>query len=131
MIDISGVQVLIVDDDEWLVDELSRRLEAAGCVLRIAGDGIAAIDSIDQQTPDVIILDIMLPGANGIGLLHELQSYSDTGKIPVIILSSSVESVDTKQLRPYGVVDVIDKSTMKPGDIVTAIRRSRGGSDEN
>lgn len=125
MIDISGVRVLVIDDDKWLVDELSRRLLAVDCVVDSAGDGVEAIDMIDQRLPNVIVLDIMLPGANGISLLHELQSYSDTGKIPVIILSSSVAAADSKRLAPYGVVDVIDKSTMLPGDIVTAIRRSR------
>lgn len=125
MIDISGVRVLVIDDDKWLVDELSRRLVAAGCLVDSAGDGVEAIDMIDQKLPNIIVLDIMLPGANGISLLHELQSYSDTAKIPVIILSSSVAAADLKQLDPYGVVDVIDKSTMLPGDVIAAVRRSR------
>lgn len=125
MIDVTGLRVLIVDDDKWLVDELRRRLTAAGCLVDGAGDGIEAIDKIDQALPEAIVLDIMLPGANGISLLHELQSYSDTGMIPVIILSSSVEVADSKRLSPYGVTDVIDKATMMPDDVVSAIRRSQ------
>lgn len=114
--------VLVVEDDKWLAEQYGRQLSAAGFVVRIASDGIAAMDMIDAARPDAIVLDVFLPGPNGVVLLHELQSHSDIAKIPVIVCTASAADIPKGSLDSYGVRRVLDKTTMEPLDVVAAVR---------
>ena len=70
-------RVLVIDDDEWLAKLFTRRLEHNGMVAQSAPNAIEALDLIDSFQPEVIILDLFMPGPNGLVLLHELQSHDD------------------------------------------------------
>lgn len=116
--------VLIVEDDTWQSEHIARQLERAGYRTQIAAHALEAIDKVDHSRPDVIVLDMMLPAANGMTLLHELRSHADLAHIPVIICSA--ESYSLKDLQPYGVVAVLDKTTMTNDDIVRTVRKAIG-----
>lgn len=116
--------VLIVDDDEWLAQDYGRMLEQQGYATSHAAHALQAIDSCDQHTPDVILLDLFLPGPNGLTLIHELQSHQDLAKIPIILCSTSGSDISPQQAKPYGVVAVLDKSTLQPQDVVAAVRKA-------
>ena len=77
---------------------------------------------IDEALPDVIILDMLLPVTSGLTLLHELQSYSDTATIPVVMCTSMADILTLDELRPYGVRRLLDKVTMQPADIAASVR---------
>ncbi len=104
-------KVLIIDDDTWLSDTFSRILKAHQWDVRVCHDAHKAIDVIDEWLPSVILLDVVLPHANGIGLIHELQSYDDTKDIPVVLCTSLEIDIPLKE---YGIYDVLDKATMTP-----------------
>jgi CheY-like chemotaxis protein len=88
------------------------------------GDGVAAMEALDDgELPSLIILDVMLPATSCFAILHELQSYIDAAKIPVLILSGVGESLDADDLREYGVVGVLDKAKFKPGEILDYAER--------
>lgn len=114
--------VLIVEDDRWQAELLARQIENAGYSIELCGDGIAAFAAIDQRKPDVIILDMMLPGPNAMVFLHELRSHADLMTIPVIMCSTT--PLDLQTLQPYGVTVTLDKATMHPDDVVVAVRKS-------
>lgn len=116
-------RVLVIDDDEWLAKLLARRLEHGGLTVRVALNSIEALDLIDDFHPNVIILDLLMPGPNGLVLLHELQSHDDLGRIPVVVCTTSAREVRLEQLRPYGVRLLLDKTTMQPDDIMAAVRK--------
>lgn len=115
-------QVLVVEDDAWQAEHIERQLRRAGYSVERAAHGLAAIDAVDQQTPDVVLLDLMLPGGNGLTLLHELQSHADLAQIPVVVCSTEPLKLD--DLRPYGVRSVLDKTTMTNADLGEAIGRA-------
>ena len=117
------LRVLVIDDDEWLAKLLARRLEHGGLTVRAALNSIEALDLIDDFHPNVIILDLLMPGPNGLVLLHELQSHDDLGRIPVVVCTTSAREVTLEQLRPYGVRLLLDKTTMQPDDIMAAVRK--------
>lgn len=112
--------VLVVEDDKLLAECLVRWLESCGYEARVAGDAQAAVDALDIQRPAVVLLDILLPGANGLQVLHTLRSYADVAEIPVVVCSNSVDGL-TSQLRAYGVQDVIDKATLNRERLCSAI----------
>jgi CheY-like chemotaxis protein len=114
--------VLLVEDDAWLADVESGALRSAGFDVRVAPNALAAIDIVDTMQPDAIVLDVLLAGSTGFALLNELQSYSDTATIPVILCTSIAEQLNAVQLKQYGVHRILDKTTMVPDDIVAAVR---------
>lgn len=115
--------VLIVEDDDWFAEQQIRTLAAAGFAALRVPHGLAAIEAIDRSKPDILILDIFLPGPNAVALLHELQSYPDLARLPVIVCSNSAADVPDGVLTAYGVRQVIDKTSMQPRDLAAAVRR--------
>ena len=117
--------VLLVDDDTWLADQAARyiRRELA-CEVLCASNGVEAMEILDEQRPDVIVLDLFMPGPNGLVLLHELQSHHDLASIPVVLCSNNASAVTLDELAAYGVVNLLDKGTMHPEDLVGALRKA-------
>jgi DNA-binding response OmpR family regulator len=115
-------KILIVEDDDWLADQHRRALEKAGYETVISPHALDAVVAIDDVKPDAIVLDILLTGNTGFTLLHELQSYSDTAIIPVVICSNVAEDLALESMAPYGVKRIVDKTTMLPDDIAAAVR---------
>lgn len=116
--------VLIVEDDEWLAEQHVRTLAAAGIRAEAVAHALAAIDSIDQALPDVLVLDVLLVGPNAFTLLHELQSHADLASIPVILCTNSADQLAEEDVEAYGVVRILDKAAMLPEDLVTAVKKA-------
>ena len=112
--------VLLVEDESLLAGCLERWLHADAHTVVIASDAQGAIDALDMVRPDVIVLDILLPGANGIQVLHTLCSHADLASIPVIICSSVVTKY-TPNLAAYGVKKVIDKTTLSRKNLCAVV----------
>jgi DNA-binding response OmpR family regulator len=115
-------KVLIVEDDEWLAEQYKILLTKFGYGVKGATNNQTAIDAVDDFKPDAILLDILLVGTTAFNLLHELKSYKDTANIPIIVCSNLADNLDFKKLEPYGVRRVLDKTTMKPDDIIVALK---------
>ena len=114
--------VLLVEDDMLLAKHFMRVLEQDGMHVVHAPHAGAAIQAIDRQPPDVIVLDVLLPAVSGFSLLHELRTYEDTAAIPTVVCTTMADDMPLETLRSYGVDRLIDKATMQPADIVTAVR---------
>lgn len=108
--------IFIVDDDREFA-ECTAKMVRKFCQDRVEifGNAIEAISGIDEEVPKLIFLDILLDGPDGFTFLNELMSYTDTAKIPVVIMSSL--KLSGQKLAEYGVVAVLDKAKMTPDDI--------------
>jgi len=82
------VTVLIVDDEVDITNYLGRVLSDAGMNVLIAHDGDEALDALGRQLPDLISLDLVMPGKSGIRVLMELRKNRDWSRIPVIIVTA-------------------------------------------
>ncbi len=82
----------------------------------------AAMNQLDDQLPDLIILDMLLAAETGMALLNEMRSYSDLAAIPVIVCTS-VEGVEQSQLAAYGVVAVLNKPSVTPAQMKQTLRQ--------
>lgn len=114
-------RVLIVESEPWMGDQYERSLALEGFTVQRATNAHAAIELIDEDPPSAIIMSMLLSGTSGVGLLHELQTYSDTAGIPVVVCGNTSE-LTFDELEPYGVRRILDSSTMKPQDVPAAIR---------
>lgn len=114
--------VFVIEDDLWQAEQYQRIIAAAGYDVRRYDSGITAIEAIDEMPPAVIVLDMLLAGTTGMTLMHELQSYKDTGEVPIVLCTNLAEHLELKDVAPYGVRRILDKTTMQPKDLVTAVR---------
>lgn len=119
--------ILLVEDDVWLAELYRDILQTIdGCKVLHAPNAEAALAHIDTSQLNLIILDMFLPQHNGIELLHELASYDDSSKVPVVILSSVSPNdfgMSDERWRQYGVQRYLDKSKTKPQDLVVAVKK--------
>ncbi len=104
--------VLLVEDESLLADSMTLTLTKAGYGVVCTQTSQAALDALDENRIALIVLDIFLPGGNGIQLLHEIKSHEDTAKIPVIVCTSAFRNVPFEALKKYGVDEVLDKSQL-------------------
>lgn len=104
--------IYIVEDNAIMADCIEK---AAKCNCRKFSNGIEAMSALEDELPELIFLDILLDGPNGFTFLNELMSYSDTAKIPIVIISSL--DFAGKDLSSYGVVGYLNKDTMLPQEI--------------
>ena len=85
-----GKDVLLVDDDNDIVTAIIAALADLGAAIRTTGNGNTAVEMIQQQTPDLLILDQMLPGRSGFLVLEKIRTLrKETGKPPVIMITAN------------------------------------------
>jgi len=98
--------VLVVEDEESFVEALTVGLPREGFELRVARDGIEAVNLFDVVRPDLVLLDLMLPGMSGIDVCRHIRKSSNT---PVIILTAKDSEVDTVVGLEVGADDYVTK----------------------
>jgi DNA-binding response OmpR family regulator len=113
--------VLVVESEPWLGDHYQRVLEADGFGVVRAAHAYSAMDAIDDALPDAVVMSLSLSGSSSLALLHELQTYIDTARIPVVVCSS-MQDLTMDELEPYGIRRLINARTMQPSDLPMAIR---------
>ncbi len=84
-------KILIVDDEPLIVDSLMYSLEREGFEVKGVGDGLMALDVIESYQPDLVVLDVLLPGMNGMEVCKQIRAKST---IPVIMLTARSEEMD-------------------------------------
>ena len=86
--------VLVVDDDEDNIRIISTMLLARGYEVRLARDGRGAVESIRQQRPDLVLLDVMMPGLDGMQVLDAIRADPRLASLPVILVTAKTEDQD-------------------------------------
>ncbi len=105
----SGPKILIVDDTPANIDVLDLFLEKEGYKISIAQSGESALDLADRISPDLILLDVMMPGIDGFETCRRLKSNDKTSDIPIIFITARNESADIIKGFSLGGVDYITK----------------------
>ncbi len=105
----SGKKILIIDDDQDLLLGLTPRLKANGYSVISAKDGISAIAVARKEAPDLIILDLGLPGGDGFVVLKRLKDLADIGATPVIVLSARNPAGNRERVLGAGAVAFFQK----------------------
>lgn len=120
-------KVLIVDDEEEFATTLAERLSLRGYDARVEGDGEGALAAVEASLPDVVVLDVKMPGIGGFEVLRRIKS--DHPQLPVILLTGHGATKDGMKGMELGAYDYL----IKPIDIMdliekmdAAIRTSRG-----
>ncbi len=90
--------VLVVEDDEAILEFLATTLEMEGYEVFSATDGQKGLDMIVQHHPGAVLLDLMMPGLDGFGVLEKMAERNDTAKIPVTVVSAYADAGPAREL---------------------------------
>jgi diguanylate cyclase (GGDEF)-like protein/PAS domain S-box-containing protein len=113
--------LLIVDDEESNRDMLSRRLQRQGFEVALAENGPQALDSIRKQAPDMVLLDIRMPGMSGMQVLQAIRRQYSSTQLPVIMVTAEGHSASIVEALQMGANDYVTK----PVDMPVALARIR------
>ena len=104
-----GATVLLVEDEDPLRRVMKDLLEREGYTVAEARDGIQALDQVDRHAPDIIMLDLNLPGLDGYGVLAQLRSRPATRRIPIIVLTAKGDEDNEVRVFELGADDFLTK----------------------
>ncbi len=97
-----SAKIMIVDDDPSIVRLMQFFLEREGYELIIAGNGLQALKKAETERPDLIMLDLMLPGVDGFEVCHRLRLKPTTADIPILMLSAKSDETDKNEAMKVG-----------------------------
>ncbi len=117
-----GEHVLVVDDDPFIARLLEIELRAAGYEVRVAADGVQALEAAQQRSPDLVLADVMMPNMDGFELTRRLRLDPRTASVSVIMLTARGLSADKLEGFSVGADDYI----VKPFDTPELLARIRG-----
>ncbi len=121
-------KILLIDDDQTLLELLSDHFRNAGWEVETAASGVAGLDIADQAVPDLIILDVMMPGMDGWKVCQHLRQRTDT---PIIMLTAKDQELDKLRGFRLGVDDYVTKPfsfaelTARAGAVLARVKKHR------
>lgn len=121
---LTGKTVMWVEDDAFLRDIISQKLSDKNCTLLTAVNSEETFDLLKGSKPDVIMLDILLPGMNGYEILEKLKSDEATKDIPVIILSNFGQKNEIERGINLGAEKFLIKATLTLDEVVSEIGKA-------
>jgi PAS domain S-box-containing protein len=123
------LKILVVDDDPATVELTAMRvLGIAGTVLRAYG-GAEAISLAQQQLPDLIVLDLMMPDVNGFDVVATLNERPETARIPILVVTAKQVTVEDRARLTGYVTAIVEKRQFDRGRFTTEIRRAMAGHE--
>ncbi|MBU1163799.1 MAG: response regulator transcription factor [Proteobacteria bacterium] len=128
-------RILVIEDEGHIAEGLKLNLSLQGYDVIIASDGVSGLKKWKEWIPDLIVLDIMLPGIDGLSVLQNIRLEDE--RIPILILSAKREPDDRIKGFSYGVDDYLSKPfnleefLLRVERLLTRVSWSRGGNDIN
>ncbi|GAA4942695.1 response regulator [Actinoplanes utahensis] len=116
----TGPTVLVVDDDETVRDLVTFKLQMAGFRTITAADGCTALTLVAESRPDLVVLDIAMPGMDGLSVCYRMHADPATAAIPVIMLSGMATDTDIDLAFVSGAEEYLSKP-VNPGELVRRV----------
>jgi len=115
-------KILIVEDDKFLRELIVKKLSNEGYDVIEAVDGEQGLLKIRDEKPDLVLLDLILPGIDGFEVLAQKKDEPFSASIPVIVLSNLGQKEDVDKGLNLGAVDYLIKAHFTPGEIIEKVR---------
>lgn len=120
-----GNRVLLIEDEPNIIEAISFILSRDGWEVTTHSDGATAMDRIREKSPDVLILDVMLPNRSGYDILQELRADDSTADLPVLMLTARGQKKDQSLAESYGVSRFMTKP-FSNSEVVACVRELAG-----
>ncbi len=115
-------KILLIEDDKFLRELIIQKLGKEGYEVAEAPEGEGGLLKMKEERPDLVLLDLILPGIDGFEVLSRMKKDSDLASIPVIILSNLGQRDDVQKGIDLGAEDYLIKAHFTPGEIVEKIK---------
>ncbi len=115
-------RVLLVEDEKNVILGVRTCLDAVGYDIEIVEDGQEALDAVNREYPDLILLDLLLPKVDGFEVLKTLKENEDTASIPVIVLTAKAEDEDRQRVMDLGADNYMTKP-FKPQELWDVLKQ--------
>ncbi len=114
-------KILIIEDDAFITGMYKTKLTMAGYDVKVAEDGEKGRAALEAETPDRLLLDIILPKVDGFRILEEVRKNPKTKNLPVILLTNLGQKVDVERGLALGADDYMIKAHFTPSEVVEKI----------
>ena len=121
-----SIEVLVADDDPLMHELLQYKLESAGYAVRCVSDGQAALDEIERQRPDILLLDVMMPVVDGFEVLRRLAADDGLRDMMVVMISALKGDEDVVNALNLGAADYLAKP-FNPDELIARLHRHAPG----
>lgn len=119
---LEGKKILLVEDDPFLGKVIHDKLKEKGAKARLIDRGDTAWEEVQKDIPEIVLLDIRLPGIDGFQVLENMRAHEKLKEVIVIIISNFDQSQDKERGQKLG-ADYLVKALVTPDEIVKAVRR--------
>ncbi len=118
-------KIMLIEDEEILSSLLKRKLEENGYEVTAAFDGEEGLEIMEKQTPDLVLLDIVMPKVGGFEVMEEMNKIPrlNLKDVPVIIVSNSGQPVEIDKALKLGIRDYLIKTQFDPQEVVDKVKR--------
>ena len=116
--------ILIIEDDKFLRELITQKLIKEGYETSEAIDGEEGIKKVKEEKPDLVLLDLILPGIDGFEVLSKKREDPALVQIPVIILSNLGQKEDVERGLKLGAIDYLIKAHFTPGEIIEKVKNA-------
>lgn len=117
---VSRGSVLVVEDEPTIADVVARYLRRASYETQVVGDGAAALAAVGARRPDLIILDVMLPGVDGLEVMRRLREDAGTRQVAILLLTARGDEVDRVAGLRLGADDYVVKP-FSPAELIARV----------
>ncbi len=124
-------KILIIEDDQSLYNVYSAELKLRGYEVSSCIDGDTAMDAIEENSPDLILLDIILPGRNGLEILEEIKSRDEYEDIKIIMVTNYGNNENVRKALELGAEDYVLKYNIVPSELSKKVAAIFGEETES
>lgn len=114
-------RILIVDDNEVIATVFRNKFVRRGFLVEIAADGLEGLNKIESWTPDLVLLDLMMPNIDGLSLLRKIRATPKDANLPVIVYSNSFTQSAQEEALELGVTRMLSKSETRPNQLMEIV----------
>lgn len=114
-------KILIAEDDEFLSSLIKNRLEREHLTVKVVSDGNDVISKIKEFQPDLVLLDIILPGKLGFEILEDIKKDEKFGKLSFMVMSNLGQDSDIARAKELGAIDYFVKSRIMIDDLISKV----------
>jgi len=117
-------KILIIEDDKFLRGLIAQKLKAEGYEVTEAAEGREGLEKVKKEKPNLVLLDLVLPGIDGFEVLKKIKEDPSTSFLPVIILSNLGQKESVEKGLKMGAVDYLIKAHFTPTEIIEKVKNN-------
>ncbi|MBI4101508.1 MAG: response regulator [Candidatus Nealsonbacteria bacterium] len=116
-------KILIIEDEEILIGLLQKKLTVAGYEVALGRNGEEGLKLMRESSPDLVLLDIIMPKMGGFEVMEEMQKEKSLRRIPIIIISNSGQPVELDRAKKLGARDWLVKTEFDPQEVLEKVKK--------